>query len=713
MGGRMLKNPFGREKKVDANVQDVNEQTAPKKNKKRNEMMSSVLSESVLEVVLDDLRKNKRFIAEKDGQPVYIAMWLDVDDIGGLSKKQAKDEAKGSIIELIKGSSIKTLLTPELLESEEIIFVPEATTLDRMGEYSLLVNAPYTLGYIYDDGSIENSYIETEYDMFVKYIELKDDIDYFLRGHDVPWVEQSEDETYEEDVMSDDVVMAHDEDEDTPFGEGEGDDKDYAIDEFAEMESAGFDENYMEGSDFDKMDDTDLDNMEEDLVPEDEEVITDEIVEEEPVEVDDYTFEKTIKRVFYSDELGLEVTTEPFDLQFMHGNNFVPFSEDRGDGWMNEYLSNISKDANSEIQRAHQQNILEMRELYYRLLSGYCETIKDKLDVEDDTTLTGQIMNNLREEYQMHQDNMYNEVSQRRSDKNKDWTEKLEQVGEDAKIAAQQQYRERYGRQHDEELLRIEPTLKQQLEASHNKAVRELHEKRRADAAIMLDEGITATLGKVSEIYKERLNEEQEIYEFHRDALMNFIQDNRENDIAHDKILAQELAQSEKADAVMREYHEKLDAQTVDFAAKRESLEAEIQKLVRQSEDELKRQEDKHNQYVEDLRKELADARNHVNKLVDDYKMLDQKKEDEYRLRLTDKEYEIEKLSSNFERVGRSNRRQGGFMIALIIVAVIASLFVGMVFGMRGNASLLSDQVREQTQQMIEQRLDAIDSDNN
>src|SRR5699024_4768797 len=77
--------------------------------------------------------------------------------------------------------------------------------------------------------------------------------------------------------------------------------------------------------------------------------------------------DQVMVRKFYSDELGLEVTSEPFDAQFMQGNPYIPFPEDRPAGWVNEQLNEMSREANLELARMHQDNLWQMRERYFKL----------------------------------------------------------------------------------------------------------------------------------------------------------------------------------------------------------------------------------------------------------------------------------------------------------------------------------------------------------
>ena len=111
------------------------------KRRKPEEMLASVVRESTVNAAIDLLSRNERFVLP--GGNSWAALALPVENIGGLSKKQQKDEAKGSLIELINHDLIQIVTTRQLLDEEVLGIIPTAQTLERMGEYSMLTGATY------------------------------------------------------------------------------------------------------------------------------------------------------------------------------------------------------------------------------------------------------------------------------------------------------------------------------------------------------------------------------------------------------------------------------------------------------------------------------------------------------------------------------------------------------------------------------------------
>ncbi|MFE1170356.1 hypothetical protein [Nocardiopsis sp. NPDC058789] len=112
-----------------------------RKRRKPEEMLASVVRESTVNAAVDLLRQNERFALPGNGS--WVALALPVANIGGLSKKQQRDETKGSLIELINHDLIQTITTRSLLDEEILGIIPTRQSLERMEEYALLTNATY------------------------------------------------------------------------------------------------------------------------------------------------------------------------------------------------------------------------------------------------------------------------------------------------------------------------------------------------------------------------------------------------------------------------------------------------------------------------------------------------------------------------------------------------------------------------------------------
>lgn len=685
------------------------------KAKKKKDGMFLIFQESVLETAIEEFKNNESFIVEKDGENVFVAMLLKAEDIGGLGKKSKKDEAKGQFIEVVRSGLIKTYMPEEFIENDEMVIIPDTATLAAMDEFMMLVDAPYTVCYVHEDGSVDTTESSVTYESVSTVADGSADILDVLSDAGESWVDEDVAPSMDEDIAeagntADVDIDPEDEIEDEIEDEVPSED-------MPEDEAAGLDLD--DEVDFDGVVSDDVyenalaDDMPEDeFVPEDDmDMPLDEpVMDEDDAEVTEEQMNEAITRRFYSDDLGLEISTEAFDAQFLHTNPYIPFDENRGDGWLNQYLNQMSKDANIEMRRLHQQNLFEMREMFYQLISKHSETIQHELDADDPETLYGQMLDAIKEQRAQARDTVDNRVSARRKEIDADWNKKLAQVGEDAKRAAEQQYRERFGRQHDESIYRIEPDIRGQIDADYDTSVREMHAKRRDDASKRMDYGITETLAEVSKLYMDRLAQETEEYKNWRQRMNDFLDNHRKDEVAHDQALAEELAQKNKADKVLEEYTAKLKEQTEDFEAKKQSMKAEIEAMDRKTAVIVHDKQIECDNRIAEMQKNIDDQKAEMTALLDKYAALDESKEKQYSARLAEARDEKDAWSDKCEHIISMHKKSNIVFIALAVVACVAMLAIGTLIGYNLNLDFGSKHASEQVIQEFNSRMDKLEN---
>lgn len=120
------------------------------KPKRKDERLSSVLTESEPGAAVDVMRQVEPFTVPGGIVPggAWLMLVLPTADkeFGGLSKKQNKNEDKGMIVNLIRADDIKAVITPDLLEDDAMGLIPDAGTLERIDEFSVLREARYFWG---------------------------------------------------------------------------------------------------------------------------------------------------------------------------------------------------------------------------------------------------------------------------------------------------------------------------------------------------------------------------------------------------------------------------------------------------------------------------------------------------------------------------------------------------------------------------------------
>lgn len=701
---------IGKKKNADVpeTAVDTPEHKAKKNNKKKDGMFV-IFQESVPETAIEEFKNNEQFIVEKDGEDVFVAMLLKAEDIGGLGKKSKKDEAKGQFIEEVRSGLIKTYMPEEFIDNDEMVIIPDEPTLEAMDEFTMLSGAHYTICYVHEDGSVDKTDSAVTYEAMSGVINGSSEIFDVLADAGESWVD-------DELALNDDGAEDTSEDETEDEFEDEIPSEEMPDDEAADL---GLDDE----SDFDG---TVPENIYEDApaedVPLDEslpeydrdamfaEPTEDDDEEEEPEEdITEEQMNKVITRRFYSDDLGLEVSTEAFDAQFLHSNPYIPFDENRGEGWLNKYLNQMSKDANIEMRRLHQKNLFEMRELFYQLISKHSETIQHELDADNPNTLYGKALDAIKEERAKAREDVDSRVSAKRDEINADWEKKLAQAGEDGRRAAEEQYRDRFGRQHDEALYRIEPDIRRQIDEKYDASVRKMHADRRNDASKRMDYGVTETLAEVSKVYMKRLEEETAEYKNWRQRMNDFIDDHRKDEVAHDQALAEELAQKSKADKVLEEYTAKIKEQAEEFEAKKEAMKAEIEAMDRKTTGIVQDKQTECDNRIADMQKDLDEQKAQMAELLDKYAALDADKEKEYSARLAEARDEKEAWSDKCDHIITMHKRGSIVFVALAVVTCIAMLAIGTLIGSSMNLDFGSNKASEQVVKEFNSRMDKLE----
>lgn len=670
---------FGKKKNQSVEETPVKAPSGGKAKASKKGGMSQVLHESVLETVMDDFKSNEPFITKADGDDVYVGLLLKVSDIGGLDKKSKKDEAKGSIIECINSGRIKTLITGDLMGKEELVIIPDAMTLSAMEEFSLLTDAPYELCLVTSDGTITPTGRETTYTEVSTLVADDGDVDELL-GND------SEDE--EEDDL-DDYTLSDEEDdlEEDPDEDDIPDiDQPQALDPEPVSDVLEPDVQPEVQADVPPVSDAYEAAMQEEAPPEQEDDVPGEWVTE------------AVTRRFYSDDLGLEVTTEPFDAQFMNGNPFIPFDENRPEGWINNQLNEMSREANLEMSRLHQNNLFLMRERYFRLISMHCDRIAKDLDIYDPNTQYGQLHQALKQQREDAITHVDERVSDKKVELEKAWNQKLQEVGNDAARAAIHQYRERYGKQHELDVYHLESNVRSAVEADFNDELHAMQDRRRMEASKLLDLGITEVLDEISDMYVSALEDERVRYQELTENMKAFRDDNRQADIAMSKAMAEDLRQSEKADQVLAEQTAKISALTAEYTQKKKELSDEITRLQKDNQARIAELKSEADERLARSEREKDELQKKFDDLLTKFQTLDEDKNKEYAGRLEEMRDEVHSWEVKCNHMMDVHKRSNLISGFLVVAAVIAALAIGFIGGEYMN---VSNNVREEQSRII------------
>ena len=724
-------NPKGKEKKPKA------------KKSKKNDLLK-IFDESVWESVHEDFKANKQFIIEGDnGEPLYIGLFFDTQSVGGFTSKDAKrDESKGSIIEAIRTGRIKTFIRPEMLMDDCFVIIPDEETVDNMDEFVMLTDVDYILCSVNDEGVVntmteggtdddDDPEIVVQFEQIADIVKNGKNISSllpYIAGASSKVAEAESAVDFSNEDADDDMFGDNNEIEDLPDDMDEDLDDD-SFDDLDDDASSGMSDDLddisddepkasapdmsVSNADFSGMDDIDdIDSLSPDDLGGD---LANDIPDMNPDDTgftdmqdgdDDGgydTYENVsgnvvydyVERNFYSDDLGLKISTEPFDAQFLHGNSYLPFNEERGSGWLNEYLSNIAKDANVRMERMHNENLFKMRERYMRLIQGHCGNIAKTLDVSDMTTQYGKMRYAIEQNKIENLESVDRAVAIKRDQLQAAWNAKLEAVASEAAQRARNQYEADHGRTHDNDLAQLESREKDEIERDYQNSINQLNKDRRDEASKLLDLAINETLKRMSVTYLKVLRSEKKEYIRLQNQMTRFIDDNRKDEKARIDALAEENRQIKKANEVRRDYTSKIKALSAEFDMKRTMLQADIDRINKEHEFELESNRSDWAAKLEEEKSKSGRLQEQVNELLEKFAELDDKKNEEYKSRITELENLNKLKDDDMDRIVEAHKRSNVITVLLVVAILIASIGVGFMFGTVLNVRKTSQIERE------------------
>lgn len=671
-----------------------NKEAAVEQNKtavKPSDDLVKVLDESVWESVLEDLKANKQFIIkDENGRNKYVAFLLDTMQFGGLAGKDAKkDESKGSIVEAIKTGRIKTYLRTEMLFEGTICVIPDLDTIENMDEFNLFGGSEYVLCTVDNTGAIVTETVngtddEDDPEVVIKFDVIRDLVrsggdvhTLFNRSAAAPVNFDDDSDLDSDEDIPDDPESAFDFPQAAPVSQSvQSDEPDY--DDAEDITSDPDDFSYDLDSDLTE----DTTPAEPDDFPDngqDDYLNADTGGYDEYEDVSQDVVQEWVVRQFYSDDLGLEISTQPFDAQFLHGNAFVPFNENRGEGWLNEYLSNLSKDANADLERMHSQNLFRMRERYMRLIQNHCATIAKTLDCADESSHYGKMRVLIENNRDENLENVDSAISAKRDQLETAWNEKLNQVAEAAAAEARQQYIDRFSRTHENDLLMLESREKDLIESDYQACLHRMHEDRRAEATKLLDMAVNETLSKMASVYAKILADENKAYEGYQARMNKFIDENRKDEKARIEALAEDQRQTKKANEVRGEYISKMQVLQAECEMRTTVLQADIDRLHKEHEDKLSLHEHEWESKVRIERERADSLQKQLDVLLQQYKDLDERKDIEYSSRIQQLQNDNASRDAHVQHIVDANKKSRKTLVGLIVAVGIIGVGVGLL----------------------------------
>ncbi|MFE6939677.1 coiled-coil domain-containing protein [Streptomyces chartreusis] len=667
--------------------------------KKRDELLASVVRETAIPAAVELLRSNTRFVFPSG--TAWVMLVLAADEIGGLSKRHGRDEAKGSIIELISSDQISTVATAEMLEEEVFGIIPTDETLARIEEYSLLTGATYAWAVVWQKPSgdllvdlvndatfaqarfvaagitsleeavgkkawEEHSGLVAEAGATAPAVVGEDDGDAIFE--EVPGAEGA-DEGLDAEPFFSDVVDTDEEadapmfDEDAPGIDDAGtvpleSSPDYDGDEVAGYE--GFDETdagYGVEGDYEEADDT--------------------VLLADQAQVRD-----VIARRFLSEELDLDVRLDEFNATFAIGAPVVQIAVPEGaTEWLGDQVAQLNRQANADLMQLRSAHEDELRALYVNLMSAHTEQVIRDVATDRAGSRYKLLKDAAEAEHQQRQTEKDEKIRARRAEIAKDYESQASKVAQQAALSAELQYKERNRSKMEREQTDSVAEIERDIEDTHAHNQQEILRVRRSDATLKLQTGQTRIFEVLAERQSEYLAAEEECLNQWKSEIQRIVDDNRKADIAQSEALAEHLRTTDEIGVLRREQQDLL-----------ESVRSEHADRIRRMEDELERNRkdaitqmtarDSEWQHSLDLEKEKTNSQvARVSDLLQQLSTVEDSVARRYAARLTQMQADKESYANGLARASEMQSRSNKILVVMIVTLSLLMGAAGFIVG--------------------------------
>lgn len=683
-----------------------------------NERLRSVIKESTFGAGVEALDRNVRFrlLSDEDGNSRWLALLFQADAIGGLSEKTKRDEAKGSLVQQITSDHVETIATGEMLDREFMAIVPSAATLDRLGEYTMMVAAQYhwvvfssangeltfdqnigpatyadavaiqagspissvvtdapTLSRIESGGAIEDTPATVE-----------------AAGDEDPLFDQAartDSEQITQTHVSPKVAPATaPEPEPTISAEPAG----YSSED--DGPGVEFYENFDSAEEGD--DDDDDQPFEVDVA-----VDSEDDADGEP-DKDPYTayldvnasreftepeVRESIARRFMADDLDLVVDLNEFNSVFGHGvasqvgvSDVTPVD---GSDWLGAQLSQMAQAANSELAAQRERNDAELRQLYVEYTSHHIEEVVKQVSLTDPESRFGKMMGLADKDRGSSVRNQHSTVTARRQGVERRFTDEADKAAEAAAAQARATHMQMNRGRRDAAVTQVDREVTQDIEARYENERQQVLRLRRADADLGMQQGKTLIFEEVSKSRLLQAEAEHELLLDWNKRILVVVDENRKSDIARAEALTESLSRTNSVEEERKVNALRMDEVRSDYADRVADFERRSLQMREDMVAQLAKTDAAWQEKLGVSEERVAQANHLSTELQRQLESVSTSIRSDYESRMASTEAARDAYALEVERAGRTASRTQRAVLLMMAILTVTALAVGVLVG--------------------------------
>lgn len=702
---------FGKKaKNVDGDSSSVVKKgKAPKKNKHQKK---APLSYTALEPFVDSLYGENGFTYSYEGEQLGVVLVLPFSEIGGLttSKEDKRNQSKGVFVTSINKGDFEVYYDEKLDEEEELVILANTESVDTLSDFSIVKDAEFRWSYFTRDGEvIETDYVSTMSELMENRLDLENYFESVFDEDDEeddiksePTEDLSElnalsglgESDVQDDNNSDENVVEVSKPVDEPvFAPLSNENPEPINSEQTDVSQENDFEEPEFGTNSNDTDYSDSDNIDygysyDDNVDYDDGYDDELMIDDETV--DDNKVNEIVKQVLFENDLDLELPVDRFrDIYLSSSDNLlIPYYTEDG-SWLTQEANRLIHEANDDIRRKVLSDGDIAHATYVQLLNDLAIKTSSLFDLNGDNEYVKLISsaNDIRSD---EKGLTLEEIETYIAKRNEEYDERREAKGNEAKVNAMNTYDNQHRDKHDRQMAEYRRLELQEVDRRHNERIVEIKNQRRDSAQGYFETGVAKVLSTLGEHYVNIRKEQADYANAWGDKLLQFLDDNRANDIARVEVMQRQLKDSEQIEklksesaAEIKNLKEKFDSEIDLMRVSRENeiqiANRSIEMLTAEKENLEKRLDSLSDRTSNDYHDLLTKYQNVTQDLAEAQtkaSMFDIQKS-----QLEQRDREIENWKSQVDIVAKANDRNKVAFFCVSVVAVVAALLVGMIAG--------------------------------
>lgn len=648
------------------------------------ELIQPTMVDNELEAVS---QANPFMVQGIDGSESLAGLLVHTDAIGGLSKKNKKEEDKGSFINAIASANNELFIwgTEELLQANELVLIPTEKNVDLLDEYDFLKTFEgkpvlYEVVLIHEDGSISRTGSKITLPEVIQAVQDSNSVA-IQDGIDVEKVDeglQTVGATDDDEVV---VALGGESEDEIPMEEPP----------VEEVEEEIIEEVPADAEPEVKPEETEPEVEETSMTEEDtydEDSFSDEdIVFSNPEDIED-----VVGFHIYGD-LGLEVDMNKFYARFGgFTTSTVPLLEPRPekeDEALNYTIDQINLEImsmNEELKHLRASNAVRLREYYPNLMTKGLNQIEDLFSYGTTDGQYALALKQLEESKQARLSTVENECAQQAGEKENAYSKARDAYIESETTRLAREYDSLHRPALEAEKSALYDKKRSEIEANAVTERHALDRKRQSEAQYSARQFEMKVESMVSDQMSEYLEQEHEVLRKGEEKIRQFLLENRQFEADRIKALQEELALNNKIEQLTRTHTAEIqrlreDAQAR-YAGQNQRImdnESRYEEKLKNRDETIVRLNEKVDAILEKSKAELEEANERYRKDMDF-------KTETHQQEVTRLMNQSQMWKEDAERQHTMNKRVIFGIIALAIIACIAVGFIGYLLGMKAQA---------------------------